>query len=462
MRGLAHVLFAAGLCGCAGLTEEPYQRSAPTAPATWLEQPAQATTGWPEIDWWKAFGSAELEALIREAQANNYDLRAAAARVAQARASARIANAALWPTLTASADAGRLLSSGGKGSGSYAIGAQASYDLDVWGGNRSVAMAADLGVVSSEYGREVVRLALTADVASTYFSLLALNDAIRVAEDNLAIARRLLGVVQTQRGAGRGSALEVERQQTVVAGLTAGIQPLQQQRQAGLNALALLLGRHASELKLEGASLRSLGFPPPVLGVPSELAERRPDIRRAEADLRAAHANIAAARAALYPSLTLSASGGFASVSIGSLFGSGTGFAALGLGLIGTIFDAGRLAGQVELAEGRKAELLENYRQTVLIAFREVEDALAGIRYFDAQELAQQQAVLHAREAFRLAEVLYKGGAADFTTVLDAQRALLFAESSVDQTRFARYSAMVGLYRGLGGGWQADAISAGR
>ena len=462
MRGLAHLLLAAGLCGCAGLTEEPYQRSAPTAPATWLEQPAQATTGWPEIDWWKAFGSAELEALIRDAQANNYDLRAAAARVAQARASARIANAALWPTLTASADAGRLLSSGGKGSGSYAIGAQASYDLDVWGGNRSVAMAADLGVVSSEYGREVVRLALTADVASTYFSLLALNDAIRVAEDNLAIARRLLGVVQTQRGAGRGSALEVERQQTVVAGLTAGIQPLQQQRQAGLNALALLLGRHASELKLEGASLRSLGFPPPVLGVPSELAERRPDIRRAEADLRAAHANIAAARAALYPSLTLSASGGFASVSIGSLFGSGTGFAALGLGLIGTIFDAGRLAGQVELAEGRKAELLENYRQTVLSAFREVEDALAGIRYFDAQELAQQQAVLHAREAFRLAEVLYKGGAADFTTVLDAQRALLFAESSVDQTRFARYSAMVGLYRGLGGGWQAGAISAGR
>jgi NodT family efflux transporter outer membrane factor (OMF) lipoprotein len=323
-------------------------------------------------------------------------------------------------------------------------------------------MATDLAVASSEYGREVVRLALTADVASTYFLLLSLNDAIRVAEDNLAIARRLLVLVQAQRGAGRAAALEVERQETLVASAAAAIAPLQQQRQVGVNALALLMGRHASEVKLEDASLRTMSPPPAALGVPSELADRRPDIRRAEADLRAAHANITAARAALLPSLTLSAQSGFASSTVGTLFNSGRGFTTLGLDLLGTIFDGGRLAGQVDFAEARKTELVESYRQTVLVAFREVEDALAGIRYFAVQEQAQQQSVDHAREAYRLAEIRYKGGAVDFTTVLDAQRALLGAESAVDQTRFSRFASAVALYRGLGGGWRDVARAAER
>jgi NodT family efflux transporter outer membrane factor (OMF) lipoprotein len=204
--------------------------------------------------------------------------------------------------------------------------------------------------------------------------------------------------------------------------------------------------------------------PPAALGVPSELIERRPDIRRAEADLRSANANIAVARAAFFPSLTLSASGGYASNTLNTLlfnFGQG-GFVALGVELLGTIFDGGRRAGEVDFAQARKVELAENYRQTVVIAFREVEDALAGIRYFAAQEQAQQQAVSHAREAYRLAEIRYKGGAVDFTTVLDAQRALLAADSAVDQTRFSRFASVVALYRALGGGWQEDAHHADR
>ena len=462
MRKYVPVLMAVGLSGCAALTTEPYERPPLAAPAAWLGQTPEATSNWPEREWWKAFGSAELETLIGNAQANNYDLRAAAVRVAQARANSRIVGAALWPNLTATADAARNTPSAGTAGNSFAIGAQASYEVDIWGRNRSAAMAADLAVASSEYGREVVRLALTADVASTYFLLLSLNDAIRVAEDNLANARRLLDLVQTQRGAGRGSALEVERQQTLVASAAAAIPPLQQRREVGLNALALLLGRHATNVKLEGASLRTMTPPPAALGVPSKLTERRPDIRRAEADLRSAHANITAARAALFPSLILGAQGGFASATVGTLFNSGKGFSVLGLGLIATIFDGGRLAGQVDFAEARKAELVETYLQTVLIAFQEVEDALAGIRYFAVQEQAQQQAVDHAREAYRLAEIRYRGGAVDFTTVLDAQRTLLAAESAVDQTRFSRFASLVALYRALGGGWQEDARRAAR
>jgi multidrug efflux system outer membrane protein len=462
MHRLAPLALAASLCGCASVTEEPYERQGPPAPAAWVEQPAQAAATWPDAEWWKTFGSAELEGLIRDAQANNHDLRAAATRVAQARGNARSANAALGPVVTGSADAARSKSSGGSTSNGFSLGLQASYEVDVWGRNRSAATAADLGVMSSEYGREVVRLALTADVASTYFQLLSLDDSLRVAEDNLAISRRLLDLIKLQNAAGRSSTLDVQRQETVVASAQAAIPPLQQRRQVVLNALALLLGRHAGEVKLEAASLRSVNYPPPVVGVPSELAERRPDIRRAEADLRAAHANIAAARAALYPSLTLSAQGGFVSAAIGSLFDSGAGFASIGLGLIGTIFDGGQRAGQVDVAEARKAELLETYQQTVLVAFREVEDALSGVRYFAAQEQAQQLAVEHAREAYRLAELLYKGGASDFTTVLDAQRALLSAESAVDQTRFSRFASLVALYRGLGGGWQAEESRAAR
>ena len=234
-------------------------------------------------------------------------------------------------------------------------------------------------------------------------------------------------------GAGR---LWKSNQQTLVTSLAAAISPLQQRRQVSLNALAVLLGRHAKEVTLEGTSLRTMSPPPAVLGVPSKLAERRPDIRRAEADLRSAHANIAAARAELFPSLILSAQGGFASATIGTLFNSGKGFSALGLELIATIFDGGRLAGQVEFAEARKAELVETYLQTVLVAFQEVEDALAGIHYFAIQEQGQQRSVDHAREAYRLAEIRYRGGAVDFTTVLDAQRALLAAESAVRPDAF--------------------------
>jgi multidrug efflux system outer membrane protein len=456
VREFIPVVLAAALCGCAALTREPYEQPALAAPAAWLGQTAETITGWPEAEWWKAFGSAELESLIAEAQANNYDLRAAAARVAQARADARVANASLWPLITASADATRTKVGRAKATRRYEVGAQASYEVDIWGRNRSIAEAAEFAVASSQYGQEVVRLALAADVARTYFLLLSIDDAIRVAEANVANARRLLDLVQTQRRAGRVSALEVERQETLVANAVAVIPPLLQERQVSFDTLALLLGRPASGLKLAGGSLHTMSPPPATLGVPSELLERRPDIRRAEAELRSANANIAAARAALFPSLILSAEGGYVSAAIDALFSPGKSFSVLGLGLIGTIFDGGRLAGQVDFAEARKLELVETYRQTVMIAFQEVEDALAGIRYFADQEQAQQQAVVHAREAYRLAEIRYRGGAVDFTTVLDAQRVLLAAESAVDQTRFSRFASVVGLYRALGGGWQED------
>jgi NodT family efflux transporter outer membrane factor (OMF) lipoprotein len=196
-----------------------------------------------------------------------------------------------------------------------------------------------------------------------------------------------------------------------------------------------------------------LSLPVFTPGLPSELLERRPDIRGAEADLISANANISAARAALFPSVTLSGQGGYSSVKLSHLFEPGSGMYSFGFDLLATIFEGGRLSGQVDVAKARKEELVAAYYQSILSAFRDVEDALAGIEQFNEQEKVLQEAALHAREAFRIAEIRYRLGGADFTTVLDAERTMLSAEAAVDPVRLARFASYVDLFRALGGGW---------
>lgn len=454
------LLLLALLTGCTALGDK-YQRPELAVPANWLDQPVKPdTSAWPDREWWTAFGSEELSRYIAEAQANNFDLQAAAARVAQARASRQVAASALYPTLTLGAGASRAKPAGGRSASSFSIGPDVAYEADVWGRNRFGVDAADAAVLSSEYDRETVRLALTADVATTYLQLLSFNDRIRVARDNLANARRLMSLIDVQKDAGKVSALEVESQLTQVASAEAAIPPLLQGRRVAQDALAVLLGRHPGALAPTEASLRPAVLPAVPLGLPSQLLERRPDIRRAEADLVAANADIGAARAALFPRLDLSARGGFVAAAVGRLFDSGTGFYSLGLDLLATIFDGGRLSGQVDVARGRQQELVANYRQSVVSGLREVEDALVGVEQLGVQEKAQQEVVTHARESYRLAEMRYKAGATDFLAVLDAQRTLINAEAALDPVRFARFSSAVELYRALGGGWEEAPQSA--
>lgn len=453
-------LLAATLAGCAAIGEK-YARPEVPVPPNWLGRPvAAATAAWPDPHWWQAFQSEELERLMAEAQANNYDLKAAIARVAQARANLQIAGAALYPVVTVQGSAARDKPSRGKAANSFSVGPALAYEIDIWGRNRYGREAADAALASSRYAQEVVRLALTADVATTYFQILSLNDRIRVAQDSLANAQRLLALIEAQKGAGRVSAFELEGQRTQVANAQAAIPPLLQSRQVARDALAVLLGRNPEETAISDASLRPLPAPAVPLGLPSALLERRPDIRQAEADLISANADIGAARAALFPQLDLSARGGVAAAALSRLFDSGSGFYSIGLDLLATIFDGGKLSGQVDLALGVKQELVENYRGFVVSAFRDVEDALAGIDQFALQEQAQQEAVVHAREAYRLAEIRYKAGSADYLTVLDAQRTLINAEAAVDPVRLARFTSVVGLYRALGGGWNEAATAA--
>lgn len=443
------------LAGCAGLSEA-YRRPDPNAPAGWFGRPAAADEAFPDRQWWSAFASPELDGLMRDAQSANHDLRAATARVEQARARARIAAAGLYPALTANLAADRSKSGGNEASNSISLGAQASYELDLWGLNRETARSGEAALLASRFGQEVVRLSLAADLANDYFQLLSFNDRLRTAQDNLALARRLLALVEAQKTAGRVSALELARQRSQVASNEATIPPLRQQRQVVRDALAVLLARNPGDAPDPRGSLRGLELPAVTSGLPARLIERRPDVRQAEAELIAANADVNAARAAVLPSLTLAAGGGWRAASVGALFGSGSGFASLAATLAGTIFDGGRKRGQVELASARRTELVETYLLAVRSSLRDVEDAFAGVDEFARQEAQQVAAAQHAREALRLAELRYKAGAVDFSTVLDAQRTLLSAESSVDQVRLARFTAHVGLYRALGGGWDGS------
>lgn len=444
------------LAGCT--IGEAYKRPLQPAPTAWQVKPPEAQlAAWPDREWWRRFDQTELDRLIAAAHQNNRDLRAAAARVAQARANLQIASAGLYPAVTVAGAAGRSKEGSAKATGSYALVSQASYEIDLWGLNRYSRDVGEAALLSSTYDEDVVRLALTADVANAYFQVLSLRDRLRVARENLANAGRLLDLIDAQKSAGKVSGLELARQRSQVASIEASIPPLLQQQQAARDVLALLLAVAPGDLAIVGDSLRPVALPPTVVGVPSELVQRRPDIRRAEANLVAANANIGVARAAMFPSLTLGAAGGWRSSLLPMLFDSGKSFYTIGFDLLATIFDGGRLSGRVDLAVAQKTELVELYQQSILASFRDVEDALSGVEQFAAQEMLQENAAAHAREAFQLAEIQYKAGATDYTTVLDAQRTLLAAEAALDPVRLARFTSQVALYRALGGGWEDPA-----
>lgn len=458
MKGLSVIAAAACLAGCSLIP--PFERPATPAPQGW-RQPVPAEARAPELDWWRAFGSAELEALIARAAANNYDLRAAANRIEQARAQTRIARSALLPTLDASASAARdwlRFESGGRGErtaaeSSYRGSFTASWEADLWGRNRAGALAAEASLEASLFDREAVALSLFADVAATYFQRLSLAERLETAHKQIANARTILELVERRAEFGAASGLQVAQQRTNVAGLEANLPSLEQAIAQTENALAALIGEAPAALALQGESLDGIALPEIAPGLPSDLLARRPDIRRAEAQLAAANADIGAARAAFFPAVALTADAGATSTAFSRLFDGPGLFAGIAASALAPIFSAGRLEGQLEFAEARYAELAELYRGVVVQAFRDVEDALAAVRYLRQAEAAQLEQVRQAQVAYDLAEVQYRSGAVDFLTVLDAQRTLFQAEDALLQTRFARLNAAVDLFRALGGGW---------
>lgn len=450
------LLLSAGACA---LHEEP--AAAPALPGA-LEYAGKAAASWPSADWYKGFGSEELTQLIEEASRQNLDVAMAKARVRQADARARQAGAALLPGVDAGGNINFLAGHSTQGSAhetDWAVLLNASYEIDFWGKNRAAARAAEDLAHAARADRDTVALATLADVATEYFRLLSLRERLAVAEANRKAASELLEVVQARFDVGVANPVELATQKAVLANATLAIPDLKQQESETRAGLAILLGHLPEDFKVQAASLQGIAEPRVAPGLPSELITRRPDVFEAEANLRAAHADLVVARAALLPSLTLTASGGLQNPALNaavlSLAGTGPTLN-LGAAVLAPIFDGGKLRAVRAESQARDEELVSAYRASILAAFSDVEKALSALAHLDEAQAAQAMNIEQSEHAFEGANLRFKAGSLDFLTVLEAQRTLYAARDQFSQYKLARLQASVALCKALGGGWEAQ------
>jgi len=459
-------LFGGVVCALlAGCSVGPaYKRPDIALPAQWHESGGAGTNGapasvWPAADWWHGFGSAKLDELIAEAERNNDDLAGAIARVQEADAQARIAGAALLPSVDLGATAARERAQSTSGSGGGRVfnifnpELSASYELDFWGKNRALRAAARAAAVASRYDQQTVALTVISSVATTYFQALELRDRIQVAQQNLANGQKILDGFRLEQSAGTATGLDVAQQETTVAILNAAIPPLLQQFRQTVYALAVLIGETPESIDVDKGTLTDLSSPAVVEGLPSQLLSRRPDVAEAEQQLIAANADITVARAALFPDIQLTASGGYQSQALASLVSPANRVYAVAAGLTQPIFHGGALRGQVAFSKARYTELLTTYHKTVLTALGNVEGALVAARQTAEQQKRQQDAVNTARRAFEFAQKQMSAGTVNILTVLSTENALFSAQDELVQVNYLHLQALVDLFTALGGGW---------
>ncbi len=426
--------------------------------------PVVAEAAVPSLDWWRGFRSRELTELIEEARTSNLDIAVAVARIVQADAQARVAGSALLPVVDLNGSATRSRASRSTGSGALTGGGggvqnnlsaslTASYEIDFWGKNRSTLRAAEETAVATRYDREVVGLTTVVATANAYFQVLAAQDRLQVARDNLNSATRVLKLIQQRLDAGTASALDTAQQESLVNTQRASIPPLEQTVTQNRNALALLVARSPESMRVRGGSLRGVSYPRVTPGLPSELITQRPDIREAEARLASANANVENARAQMLPSITLTGEGGYQSAILKTLLRPESAFYTATAGLTQPIFDGLRLQGNLDLQKGLQDELLQTYRKAVISGFTDVENALDGIRQTALRERLQGEVVTSSKRAFDISEQRLNQGTIDLVTVLQTQQTLYQAQDTLVQVRLLHVQAIVSLYQALGGGW---------
>lgn len=444
-----------GLGACAVRSDLP--QPVVDKPMSW-QTTREGAGVWPDAAWWRGFGSAELDRLMDEAAVGNLDLRAALFRIGQAQANARVAGAALYPQVSADAGATRETRTAGPipSSTVFLAGPAISYEVDLFGRIRSASDASVQRLVASAFDREALALSIHSNVAITYFQLVALRERVALATRSLANARELLTRLEELRSAETVTELELAQQRVRVDQLIALLPALRQLEREALSTLALLLGRLPQDLHIEGRRLSTLQTPAVTAGLPSELLLRRPDIRRAEAALCAANLDVTSARAARFPRIQLSAAGGIVSAALGGVFGPAGLLVTLATSLTAPLLDGGRLKGQEQLGRARYAELMETYRAATLAAFSETENALSGSARYREQLAAMRSAYNNANDAYRLADEQFRGGTVDFLTVLDAQRDVIAINDTVVQAQLSQFTALVQLYKALGGGWDGS------
>jgi multidrug efflux system outer membrane protein len=434
--------------------------------STWkLGHPAEQQ---PRGEWWLAFNDPALTALIGEAARGNASLAVAAARVRQARAIAGIANADRMPQLgvNVGAQRGRLApSQAGQPPDaplapqtSYRASLGASYEVDLFGRVSSNVAAARADAASSEANYRSVLLSLQADVAQLYFRLGATDAELDTVAHTVRLREESVKMNQRRFELGDIGEFDLSRAKTELASARAEAIGLQRQRATAEHALAVLLGRPAATFTSRPSPLPgSASMPTIPAGLPSSLLERRPDIAAAQRAMEASSARIGVARAAMFPAVTLSAAGGGVGDKVADVFAWSSRSWVLGALLSAPLIDGGRNKAGVARSEAALQESVAAYRQSVLVAFAEVEDNLAGLRILSGQATEIEEALVSARRAADLAQKLYGAGHSSYLDLLDAQRNLATVERSAVQLRGQRAVTTVALIRALGGGWDAPA-----
>ncbi len=412
----------------------------------------------PRGNWWEAFNDPILNDLETRASQASPTLAAALARYDQARASARVEGSALLPTVSVGGDASRQRVSGNRPSGTgtaatyndFDVGGTLDYEIDLWGRIRNSVKASRSEAQASEADLASARLSLQASVADAYVRLRGLDAEAELLQRSVAAFGRAYDLTATRYKGGIASGMDVNRAKTVLGNARAQISAVANERAGTEHEIAALVGAIASDFAI-APHVQPLDAPALPAGTPSELLQRRPDVAAAERRLHAANARIGVAKAAFFPTLTLGLSGGWETTH-GALLKTPNSFWGLGpLSTLLTLFDGGRRHAQVNLSRAQYEELSANYRETVLGAFRQVEDAIAANRYLSAQSVDQRDAAQAAERTSTIAFSRYHDGASDYLEVVTAQTDALTAERAMLAVQTQRMRASISLVKALGG-----------
>jgi multidrug efflux system outer membrane protein len=458
--------FAAAVAGCA--LGPDYRRPAAATPPVYRFEAGAAADSVGDAGWWQLYQDPVLQALVREALANNLDVRIAAARIDQARAVLGSTRLQQLPQVSISAGAGRqripvyeLPAGTPPVSDVFSLQGSLSYEFDFWGKYRRATEAARAQLLQSTYAKQDVMAGLVAGVATAYFTLQTLDEQLAITRRTVETRQKFVDLTQAQHDRGTVSELDVATAQAQLAIAKATLPDLNRQTGQIEDQLSVLLGHDPDRILRSGAGTNGPKPdrpPPPVpsAGLPSSLLERRPDLREAEENLVAANAQVGVAKANLFPSITLTALGGGASTALSSLFSGPARAWSLGADALQPLLSSQRNIYQVELADAQKRQALLQYQKSIQTAFQEVSDALIA-RQQDAELQSAEEAQVDAqRRANTIALARYRVGYASYFNVIDADRDLFSAELSLSAARLNTLLSVVQLYRALGGGWQAE------
>ena len=453
--GLLAASLSLGLLSACSLTPE-YERPAAPVPTTFAGSVSEVAA--PALPAWSDFVADDrLRQVVTLALQNNRDLRVAMANVEQVRAQYRIQRANQAPTVNLGVTGNRQASEGGDITSTYTAGLLVSaWEIDFFGRLGSLKEAALAQYLASEESARAAQTSLVASVISTWLSLQADEELLSFTQQTQATREDSLRLTRLRFDNGAASALDLRQAESLAASARATLAQQQRQRSQDLNALALLVGQAVPASLLPSVPKevdRSSLLRDVPEGLPSDLLERRPDIRQAEQQLLAANANIGAARAAFFPRISLTTSLGSASTELSGLFKDGSWGFTLAPQALMPIFDLGRNQAALDASKASREAAVAQYEKAIQVAFREVSDALAGRATLGEQIQAQQSLVQSESERLRLAELRYRNGVASFLEVLDAQRSLFAAQQALTQTRLARQLNQVALYKALGGGY---------